>query len=637
MSIIALDYETFYSESKKNRYTISDLGNWRYCNDERFDPFLLSVHDGSNSWVGHPKDFNWGAIAPNDLLVAHNASFDSAVTRRLAELGRAPALTNKWQCTANMSSFLSGTRALQHAMWVLEKQKLKKEARDYMDGKHWSDVVKDGQDKVCADYCQGDTIACWGLYNKYQSQWPQLEHDLSSLTLKQCARGVGINVDLLNEYIEKLQVVIFNLIDSFPWTTRGNKPTSPIGIAEQCRIDGIPCPPLKKEDEEGYDQWEKDWGIQFPWVMGACQVRSLNKLLTSLQTIKERLRPDNTIDFSLLYFGAHTGRWSGGGSGLNLQNLKKVPLFLKNMHMVIPPVNVTYKEFKLWVDTCTDYTLDIRRILVARPGKKFILADLSQIEPRVLAWLVGNKQLLTMLQSGMNIYEAFARVSMGWTGGKLKDEAPDKYQLAKIQILGLGYGCGWEKFITIAAGYFVTLTPDQSKKLVWDFRASNPLIAGRGPAFNDSREDEPIGMWKKLDDAFKQSVGSDFEMGLPSGRVMKYRDVRRGVKKKKNAEGKLESRFIYIASVGETRKELYGGLLTENIVQAIARDVFGEHLLSLEKQTGDVIFHVHDEAITEVDLDVTPRDVEQIMAVTPNWSPGLPVASEAKEATHYLK
>jgi len=80
-----------------------------------------------------------------------------------------------------------------------------------------------------------------------------------------------------------------------------------------------------------------------------------------------------------------------------------------------------------------------------------------------------------------------------------------------------------------------------------------------------------------------------------------------------------------------------GGKLTENLVQATARDVFATHLLALEKNVGPVIFHVHDEAIVEVDKDVSPRVVEAQMSVTPEWLPGCPLSAEGQEAAHYLK
>jgi len=242
---------------------------------------------------------------------------------------------------------------------------------------------------------------------------------------------------------------------------------------------------------------------------------------------------------------------------------------------------------------------------------------------RVPAWLTGNKTLLAMLKSGMSIYEAFARVSMNWRGGDLKKEDPDKYALAKIQVLGLGYGCGWEKFITIAAGYNVTLDEEKSKELVTGFRTNNPGITD---------------LWKTLNDAYRASVGDNFSMGLPSGRSLNYRQVCREVRSKRNAETKkYEKRFVYTAAIGTDREELYGGLLTENLVQATARDVFGTPLLALEKQVGDVIFHVHDEAICEVDQSVTVADVENVMSVCPDWIAGLPVSARGKESVSFTK
>src|ERR1035441_4913607 len=99
MEPVVLDYETFYH---KKDYSIRGSGNWAYTHDPRFDAYMLSVYDGEQGWVGEPKDFNWDALE-GKLLLAHNASFDSSVTRRLAELGTAPAEISKspWQCTAN--------------------------------------------------------------------------------------------------------------------------------------------------------------------------------------------------------------------------------------------------------------------------------------------------------------------------------------------------------------------------------------------------------------------------------------------------------------------------------------------------------------------------------------------------------
>lgn len=617
---IALDYETFFH---KKEYSVRGLGNWRYVHDDQFHPYLLTAFDGETEWAGDPKDFNWACLEGSRLL-AHNAGFERAVTGGLVEQGAVPecVLANEWQCTANMTSFLADARSLKDAVKVLEGRNISKGIRDDMSGKQWNSL-SETEKAAMRRYALGDVRECHGLWTKYSSRWPDFERRLSELTMRQCSRGVRINEELLDQYRVILQEVIFNLERSLPWTERGKKPSSPIAIAEECRKVGIPAPPVKDDDEEGFNTWESTYGPKYLWVYGAGKWRSLNKLLRSLETIKDRIRPDGTIDFSLLYFGAHTGRWSGGGSGLNMQNLRKVPLFIKDNHLIQPPDNLGAKAMADWIAACTDFQLDVRKLFIPRAGKKFILADLSQIEPRVLAWLTGNTALLNLLQGGMSIYEGFARTSMNWTGGKLKSENPEKYNLSKIQVLGLGYGCAWEKFITIAAGYGVTLDKFQSQLIVDTFRQTNQPI---------------VNLWGSLDQEYRASINHDFSMTLPSGRELSYRKVLRQSKMKKNyTTGKFEPRLVYTSEVGGKRIETYGGKLTENLVQAIARDVFGEHMLELEDQAGDVIWTVHDEAITEVELDVTPKDVENIMGRTPAWIEGCPVACEAREAPHYLK
>lgn len=617
---VAIDWETFFI---KKKYSVSNMGNWRYTHDTEFDPYLLSVSDGEDSWAGEPAEFNWEYLR-DAFLIAHNAAFDISVLRRYVELGNAPTwlLSLPFQCTANMTACLADERSLKGAVKILEGRNLSKTIRDDMSGVHWKDLNPIERQNMIK-YAAGDAIECHGLWTKYSPKWSAFEQRLSSLTMKQCDRGVRIDVDKLHKYIEVLVEVIFNLEKDLPWTGSGAKPSSPIAIAEQCRKVGIPAPPVKGEDEEGFNEWEKTWSPVHPWVSGAGKWRSLNKLLVSLQTMDDRLRENDTIDFSLLYFGGHTGRWSGGGSGFNMQNLRKVPLFIKDYRLVILPDGLGGRAMKEWIAENTDFQLDIRSLIIPRAGKKALLADLSQIEPRILAWFTNNTALLDLLRTGMSIYEAFARTNMGWKGGILKKEDADKYQLSKIQVLGLGYGCAWEKFIAIASGYGITLSEVESKLIVSGFRETNQPI---------------VDFWGSLQDLLRRSAGNDFIMGLPSGREMVYRGVQQETKMKINRETRRpESRTVFTAGVGQQRKEFYGGKLAENLVQAVARDVFGEHMLALEDQVGDVLFHCHDEVFMEVEPDVSENDVAVIMSKTPEWMPGLLVSAEIQEVPHYCK
>lgn len=653
MRTVAVDFETVYDT--KLKYGIKELGTARYVDHPRFDPYLIAVSDGTDSWAGHPSDFNWNALE-GALLPAHNSFFDSAVHREMVKRGLAPEIKHAgWICTANLSSYICNRRSLADAAEHLLGVTLSKETRNYADGKTMADIKADGRwDEMCG-YGRSDAFHCNQLFSKYGHLWPQHERQLSEMTIRQGTRGVQIDVAKLDRYIVDATNFLRIAEEQLPWIKEGRPPTSPKAIAELCRKEGIAMPPVKSRDgEEAFIAWENAYCKRHPWIEHVANWRSINKFLDSLQTIKTRLDPEGCVGFSLKYFGAHTGRWSGD-AGLNMQNLRKEPLFFDDKGWLISDLT-RLKEIANSPEqpAYVAMFMDIRSLFIARPGKKLIISDLSQIEPRVLAWMVGDQAMLDLMATGQSPYEAHARATMGFAGGNMKKEDKSGYALAKARVLGLGYGCGWQKFIIVAqamAGLDITAEDPEfiqavneegqpcvdvsgqpilisgygynSKKIVANFRETNPKI---------------VGMWKSLDDAFRDSVGRDFIMELPSGRKMTYRDVKKERRTVKEPNGALKVKLVYTALVGDRRTILYGGLLTENAVQAASRDVFGEHLLTLDKTSGvDVLFSVHDEAVNECDLDIKPRDIEHIMSKTPDWLAGCPISAEAFEAACYKK
>jgi hypothetical protein len=310
-------------------------------------------------------------------------------------------------------------------------------------------------------YGRHDAQNCWMLWDKHGAKWPEFERNLSQQTIDQGRHGLRIDIAALDQGIAQLQQVIFVALQNLPWIKRGKKPASPIGIAEECKMAGIPPPPVKAHNPEAAQEWEDRYAPLFKFVFALKNIRKAKKTLATLETIKLRIRDDETVAFSLKYAGAHTLRWAGD-SGWNLQNMNKEPLLIDSDHSFIfdfklqrPLVEEFQKEIdgKAAVGVLKNGTsfFDIRGLIIARPGMKLGPVDLAQIEPRVLNYLAGNTELLDMLRQGMAIYEAHARKTMGWTTGELKTLNKALYQLAKIRVLGLGYGCGWEKLITIAA------------------------------------------------------------------------------------------------------------------------------------------------------------------------------------------
>ncbi len=671
MNPIAIDFETFYIDKE---YSLKEMGASAYIRDPRFDPYLISVSDGADTWAGHPKDFNWDALDSQTLL-SHNAGFDSRVYRRMVQLGLAPQVNHgPWHCTANLTTYLCMRRDLARASEFLLGVAADKSYRVDANGRRWEDMVKAGVDGKVKEAGRVDALRCHQFWSKFGHLWPERERALSDLTIRQCARGVQMDTAKLQQFIFTAQQMLIQAETNLPWMKEGKKPTSPKAVAEECRKHGIPMPPVKSRDgEDAYDEWAGIYGPKHSWVKAYTDYRVINKFLSTLETLKSRLDPSDTFYYDLLYFGAHTGRWSGSG-GYNMQNMRKEPLYCDvDGWLVTDEPRLKEIRTSKTLPGFVAHVLDIRALFIARPGKKLIISDLSQIEPRVLAWMAGDKAMLAKMAAGNSPYQAHAESSMNWTRGDMKQlikdghgDVKDIYQLAKARVLGLGFGCGWEKFITVAmnlAGIDITkddpelvpapahedgspaLNADgtqkmvsgygyNSRRIVNDYRESNPLIAGKD------------GIWKKLDTAFRESVGRDFSITLPSGRTLRYPEVQREFKAVADPEkpGKWSKRWVITALAFDqkrnsvVRKPFYGGILTENAVQATARDVFGEHLITLDRTSGiDVLWSEHDAAVNEVDMSVTTRDVETIMSRCPDWLAGCPIAAEAIESPCYVK
>jgi DNA polymerase len=145
-------------------------------------------------------------------------------------------------------------------------------------------------------------------------------------------------------------------------------------------------------------------------------------------------------------------------------------------------------------------------------------------------------------------------------------------------------------------------------------------------------------MWAQADDGFRRSVGEDYVATLPSGRKMRYENVCGSIViEKDKVTGKPRRNTKYSATIGGKRRLFYGGKIIENIVQAIARDVFANHIVSMDKLGWRNLFSVHDEAVLEVESSVAANDVQREMSVCPDWLQGCPLAAEAKEISHYEK
>ena len=579
----AVDFETYYDKD----YSLESMGTEEYLNDPRLHVYLVAIAGPEIRFYGHPEAFDWQLLT-GQHLVAHNARFDQSVYERLVELGKIPEVNPaSWDCTADLAVYLRCGRSLLNASRSLLGVKLDKSTRAELEGVDPNDLEGELRDKALT-YVMQDADCCLQIWEQYNEQWPESEKILSRLNRELGRRGVQIDVPLLTSSLTKLKQVIFEANKLIPWEwgpgTKRKTPLAPTQIMQECRKAGISCPGSFAQDSDECREWEDRHGNTHLWIGALRDWRRANILLKRLETVEKRLTPEGIFPFSLLYFGAHTGRYSGTG-GYNMQNMLKNPAFGVNL----------------------------RHHFIARPGHKLVIADLSQIEARITLWIAGDYNTLDKIEAGLSIYEAHAIQSMGWEEefGKLKETNPELYLLAKARVLSLGFGCGWLKFITMAAKCGLVITPDVSKETVDNFRSTNPKITD---------------LWRMFERDCIRSRGENYSLTLPSGREFTYFNIL-------TANG-LEGEIIR-----DVRKvALYGGRITENVVQATARDLYVEHMLTLKDAGIQHLFGSHDEYVMELPEGNLQLDtIEEIISVTPDWLEGCPIGCEITVTDHYLK
>lgn len=581
----AFDYETFWSKE----CTVKELGNWLYTKHPEFEAYLLSVvgTDGYE-WVGHPKDFDWSRLH-RARLVAHNAGFELAVTEHLRSIGIVP---KDWEWgevfdTADMAAYLGSPRSLEQSMIHLLNRTIDKGMRDKSKGKQWKDMPEPFQ-KAMAAYCLQDSRDELELYVTHEARWPMDEREISVMTREMCWAGVPTDVPGTKAAIDLLTNKLADVRKQIPWP---DPPLSPKSVKAVCAKHSIIPPTSMAKDSEDFDRWLMKHGERFPWARAMGVFRSMNALLKKIEKQNERTDSDGIHRFGLKYFGGHLGRDSGD-SGFNMQNASRKPMhgvFLRNLMIKAPP------------------------------GFVLGIVDESAIEPKVLACLSRDTEKVNMLKKGMDPYEVQARLDGEYSGeGRLKDVDKDLRQYNKVKVLACGYGAGEEKIQFIAKKEVgLDLTLPQCADIKRQFRA-RPFIPD---------------LWKELENYMAAAAfqHEDYEMELPSGRSVLYRNV-------KNVGG-LTAVIVKYGNL--LRVPWWGGSLTENAVQATAREIFFYHVLRIRRELNPkILLRAHDEIVTLLPEATAEQDLKNqiaIMSQAPPWMPDFPAGADGGLTPVYTK
>ena len=457
-------------------------------------------------------------------------------------------------------------------------------------------------------------------------------------------RGVGVDVESARAIKALLADAVRDISASLHRLTGGavDRPTQAARIrdwANERLLDrGLRLHDLKAETvEHALNVW--DWTHLDPAVRevlsarqeaGGAAVKKIDAMLACVCS-------DGRARGLLQYHAANTGRW--GGRLIQPQNFPRPtqkidPAIFRAVRDDPRRVREMVETFFGGVFTAAADAL--RPLLWSPPGSGKIIrrADLNAIEARIVLWLAGHEDAMAIFRSGHCIYCEQASAVYGRR--IVKGEHPNERQVGKVIVLGCGYQMGASRFQEHAAANGIIVTLAQAEEYVRAYR---------------TRWHGVPKLWYGLERAAWAAVlkggthshaGCDFAMHegalccrIPSGRVLRWQ----GVEVDQGVDDDRPTLYVRKIEAGRWKRlSLYGGLITERVTQALARDVMVHGMMLAEEAGLPAILTVHDEVVTEPLVDgPSVRVLEECMTTVPRWAPGLPLAAEGAEGPRYGK
>lgn len=653
-NILFIDVETYSSVD------IKKSGAYKYIESPDFEILIVgyAINDGPVNTVDLaqgeelPEEFEELLLDENCIKVAHNAVFERLSFKRIGY--NIPA--EQWYCTSVKAAYCGLPLSLDGVSKALNLTDKKLDTGKALikyfscpckptrvNGMRARNYPKHAPEKweMYKEYNRYDVLAEREIYNRLSKyEIPTIERQLYVLDQNINDRGILVDIELAkaaisvdNEYTELLTKRAQQL-------TGLENPNSPIQICKWIeRKTGCAVLSLSKETMPDLLKEFAD----YPDVIELLNIRKkLSK--TSIKKYYAMLNcamKDNRVRGTFQFYGANrTGRWAG--RLLQLQNLSKNHVD----NIQVPRSLIRNRDWEtveiLYDDVADILSQLVRTALIAPEGKMFSVADFSAIEARVISWLANERWRMDVFRGDGKIYEATGAkmfnvpISAITKGSVLRDKS-------KISELALGYE-GSLGALKRMGGERMGLSDTEMMSLVRKWRSANPAI---------------VDMWHEIDEASKEAVkyqrpvpctcrniifdcdGDFMTIQLPSGRKLFYH--RPMFRHKKVGRSTIES-LCYYGVVQETKQwgeiDTYGGKLTENIVQAISRDVLGNSMLNLEAVDYHPVCHIHDECLVEVPAENAKEyynEMTYIMSIPPEWASDLPLRADGYVTPFYLK
>lgn len=604
---IVIDFETYYT----TEYSLTKMTQIQYVLDPRFEiiGFAYGCPDGPTEWFSGTFDECAEKLKSLRLdertVVAHNAQFDGSILEW--RFGIKPL---SYFCTMMGSrpyiQPFTGSMSLAKCAEYLELPQKGDEVAKVKD-KHRDDFTIQELRRY-GNYCERDVAISAEVYKWLMLRMPDDEVEILDLTMKKYLRGrLHLDRELLRQAKDDIaQAEAKGLILLSGLGLKREDVTSNPRFAHALRELGVD-PPSKQSITTGnmtfaFSKKDPEF-LQLqshpdPRVRSLIQTRLLLK--SSIERTRvamfleiERLR-GTALPIPLMYYGAHTGRFSGS-MGINMQNLPRGSA--------------------------------LRKAVKAPPGYKVVSVDLSAIEARITATLAGQWDLVQSFADGKDVYSEFATDVYGYPVSKDNPNTKTERFVGKTAILGLGFGMGVQKYIATMQAAGIDVTDDDGEKVVKYYRKKYPRI--------------PM-LWQRMDACVSRMMelqGLAFagfpaedpiikfynrQLVLPNGMPINYPKLQRDAMNK----------VYYMCFETPTKaypKPLWGGALTENIVQALARIIISRAELRLARAGLQSVLQVHDELVYVVPEEKAQQVASLLQRVVTDpvpWMPRLPLACE---------
>lgn len=641
---LGIDIET-YSD-----VDLISCGVYRYVDTPNFEILLFaySVDDGETEII----DLDMGEKLPDDVMemllddsvikTAFNANFERTCINRYFNFQLKP---ESWSCTAVQASILALPLNLEGVGEVLNLDKKKmsegKELIKYFCCPCKPTKVNGGRTRNRPE----DALDKWELFKKYcirdvdvekqirakLAKFPisDMEHKLYCLDQRINDRGIMVDRNLVQH------AITCDLLYKDMATKRAyelselDNPNSVSQLKEWLLKNGIEVDSLAKNNVKELIDKTDGKVAELLKLRLAMSKTSVKKY----EAIDRAVCHEDRVHGLLQFYGANrTGRWAG-----RLVQIHNLPQnHIADLELARSLVaEGRYEDVELFYDSTPNVLSElIRTAFIARPGCRFIISDFSAIEARVLAWMSGESWRLDVFKTHGKIYEASASAMFHVPIEEIGKTSPLR-QKGKIAELALGYGGSVGALISMGA-LSMGLEEKELQPLVTTWRNANPHITEFWWAVDEAavtavKEKRPTRVGKV---AFDYYSGILF-ITLPSGRKLSYIKPRMGM-------NKFGREGLTYEGIGESKKwtriETYGPKLVENIVQAVSRDILAEAMLRLEDRGFDIVTSVHDEVVLEVPIGVSSvEEINDIMAINPPWTEGLPLKAAGFESSFYKK